>query len=192
MFKEKIKELRENKNISRKELARLLQVSRKLVVKWERGQSIPCKNNLKKICEFFAVNEEILLNREEMQEELKKLDKQRKKVLWFILGLIIPIVLFLISLLPLFSYVGFCLWVQPPKSIFNILFLVNEFIPFLTIAIYLYVFVFSFIYWNKNLKRGNLIQIINISIAVILFIVTVIIVSNYAFDIAYGPVIMWY
>ena len=187
MFKEKLKELRENKNISPKELARQLQVSRKLVVKWERGQSIPCNNDLKKICELFAVNEEILLNREEMQEELKKLDKQRKKVLWFVLGLILPIVFLLISLLPLFTYVGYCMWVLPSLSIFNILFRYNTFITILTISIYLYTFVFSFIYWNVNLKRGKLIQVINIIVVVILFIITVIIVLNYASIIAYGP-----
>ena len=191
MFKEKLKELRESKNISRKALARQLQVSRKLIVKWERGKSIPCNNNLKKICELFAVNEEILLNREEMQAELKKLDNQRKKVLLFVLGLILPIVFLLISLLPLFTYVGYCMWVQPSLSIFNILFRHNTFITILTISFYLYTFVFSFIYWNTNLKRGKLIQVINISLVVILFIITVIIVLNYASIIAYGPVILW-
>lgn len=191
MFKEKIKKLRESNSLSQKELSKKLNISKRKVVKWERGKCIPNEKTLEELCTIFEIASEELLGRKEIIVEIEKLEIKRKKVVWFILGLIIPIVLFLISLLPLFSYVGFCLWVQPPKSIFNILFLVNEFIPFLTIAIYLYVFVFSFIYWNKNLKRGNLIQIINISIAVILFIVTVIIVSNYAVGIAYGP-IMWY
>ena len=45
MFKEKIKKLRESNSLSQKELSKKLNISKRKVVKWERGKCIPNKKN---------------------------------------------------------------------------------------------------------------------------------------------------
>ena len=58
MFKDKLKELREQEGMSQYELADKLFVSRSAIAKWESGNGIPSDVNLEAICEFFGVEEE--------------------------------------------------------------------------------------------------------------------------------------
>ncbi len=46
MFKDKLKELRMNKNLSQYELAEKIFVSRSTIAKWENGNGIPSDANL--------------------------------------------------------------------------------------------------------------------------------------------------
>lgn len=99
MFKDKLKELRMQKGISQYELAENLFVSRSAIAKWENGNGIPSDVNLEAICEFFNVEEEWLLDRGDIKEVVKNLDKKNRKVLLFVLGLVIPLLLILLSIL---------------------------------------------------------------------------------------------
>ncbi len=56
-----IKELRIEKGTSQGDLAEFLNVDRTLVSKWESGQRSPSEEELKKICEYFGVEEEVLI-----------------------------------------------------------------------------------------------------------------------------------
>lgn len=113
---------------------------------------------------------------------VEKLDKKNSKVLWFVLGIVTPLLLMLLSIL------GFFEWRCPgeicpsiyvsPKGILILLAENNIIIAMLVLLIYLYQIVFSIIYWIKDFKNGKLIQIINFALSVVCFIVTFVIAYN--------------
>lgn len=55
-----IRELRELKKISQKDLASFLGVSSTAVVHWENGVTCPNRENTKKLCSFFNISQEQL------------------------------------------------------------------------------------------------------------------------------------
>lgn len=61
IFCERLKELREEQNLSIKQLAKELQVSDAAVSRWERGLRIPSIENLYNIAVFFKVSSDFLL-----------------------------------------------------------------------------------------------------------------------------------
>ena len=67
-----IKELRIEKGTSQGDLAEFLNVDRTLVSKWESGQRTPSEEELKKICEYFGVEEETLIPMTPVPEMLFK------------------------------------------------------------------------------------------------------------------------
>lgn len=71
MFKHKIRDLRNSKNLTQEELAKKIHISRQSISKWENGLSYPTKENLNSICEIFNVKISELLSEEEMVEILK-------------------------------------------------------------------------------------------------------------------------
>ena len=182
MFKDKLKELRIQKGISQYELAEKLFVSRSAIAKWENGNGIPSDVNLETICEFFGVEEEWLLDRKDMKEMVENLDKKNSKVLWFVLGIVIPFLLIVLSILGFFKWdcgdeICISLFV-PNRSVFILLAENNIAIVIFALLVYLYQIVFSFIYWKKDFKNGKLIQIINLAVSLVCFIVTFIIAYN--------------
>ena len=182
MFKDKLKELRIQKGISQYELAEKLFVSRSAIAKWENGNGIPSDVNLEAICEFFGVEEEWLLDRKDIKKMVENLDKKNSKVLWFVLGIVIPLLLIVLSILGFFKWdcgdeICITLFV-PNRSVFTLLEENNIAIVIFALLVYLYQIVFSFIYWKKDFKNGKLIQIINLAVSVICFIVTFIIAYN--------------
>ena len=74
MFKDKLKQLREEAGLSQQSLADKLFVSRSAIAKWENGNGIPSDVNLDAICKFFDVNEEWLLDRKDLKETIKTVD----------------------------------------------------------------------------------------------------------------------
>ena len=182
MFKDKLKELREQKGISQYELADKLFVSRSAIAKWENGNGIPSDVNLEALCRFFGVEEEWILDRKDMKEMVEKLDKKNGKVFWFVLGIVIPFLLIVLSILGFFKWdcgdeICISLFV-PNRSVFILLAENNIAIVIFALLVYLYQIVFSFIYWKKDFKNGKLIQIINLAVSVVCFIVTFIIAYN--------------
>ena len=182
MFKDKLKELRIQKGISQYELAEKLFVSRSAIAKWENGKGIPSDVNLEAICEFLGVEEEWLLDRKDIKKMVENLDKKNSKVLWFVLGIVTPLLLMLISILGLFEWrcpgeICPAIYVSP-KGILILLAENNIIIAMLVLLIYLYQIVFSIIYWIKDFKNGKLIQIINFALSVVCFIVTFVIAYN--------------
>ena len=85
MFKDKLKQLRENKNLSQQELADIVFVSRSAIAKWENGNGIPSSVNLKAICDYFGVEELWLLDRDELKDNIGEMtDKQKQiKIIFF-------------------------------------------------------------------------------------------------------------
>lgn len=63
MIGEIIKELRKEKNLSQKELAKNLGVSQKAIDFWERGVNEPKASYIVKMADFFDVSADFLLGR---------------------------------------------------------------------------------------------------------------------------------
>ena len=71
---EKIQMMRTEHNLSQKELAEKLGVSRQAIAKWETNRGIPDIENLKRIAQLFDVSIDYLVNEEEsIQEHVMKL-----------------------------------------------------------------------------------------------------------------------
>ena len=68
MFKDKLKKLKEEKEITQQELADKIFVTRSAVAKWEQGRGIPNPESMKLLSEFFNIQEEELMNREDTIE----------------------------------------------------------------------------------------------------------------------------
>ena len=73
MFKDKLRQLRKDNNLTQEALANVICVSRSAINKWEQGNGIPSDVNLKSLCEHFNVTEEWLLDREDLKEYIKTL-----------------------------------------------------------------------------------------------------------------------
>lgn len=186
MFKDKLKELREKEELSQQALADKLFVSRSAIAKWENGNGIPSDVNLESICKFFDVDEEWLLDRKDMKDVVEKLDNKNNKVLWFVLGIVTPLLLIILSLLAFFVWKceGICPAIYiPPKGIFFILAEENYgFIVLIAMLIYIYQLSFSFFFQKFTIKNGKLIQIINLCLSIVCYIVTFIIAYNLALN----------
>lgn len=81
MFREQLKNLRKQHNITQEQLAAIVGVERSSVGKWE-GKSgvIPSSEILNKLANFFDVSVDYLLGRTDVPKEARALDEQLKGV----------------------------------------------------------------------------------------------------------------
>lgn len=69
----KLKKYRKQKGITQEELAELLDVSNKSILKWELGKGYPSKKNMIKISEILDISLEVLMIEEQTEDNrLKK------------------------------------------------------------------------------------------------------------------------
>ncbi len=61
----RLKELRKEKGITQKELAKLVNKSETGVASWEQGLSEPCINDIRLLCRIFDVSADYLLGLDE-------------------------------------------------------------------------------------------------------------------------------
>ena len=61
IFCERLKELRNENNLSAKKLAQILNVSDSTVIRWEKEEIVPSIEHLKNIAQFFNVSADYLL-----------------------------------------------------------------------------------------------------------------------------------
>lgn len=69
-FRDKIKELREEKGLSQQAVADSIYVSRSAVAKWENGLGLPSKESLRLLSEFYNIDENDLLKEQIYEKEL--------------------------------------------------------------------------------------------------------------------------
>ncbi len=67
---DKIASLRKQNNLSQDHLADALGVARNTVSRWESGSVIPSVETLKKLCEYFNIGMEALIDKNQPEEEL--------------------------------------------------------------------------------------------------------------------------
>lgn len=60
-FSERLKELRQEKNISTRTLASAIGVSNSIISKWEKGQRTPSIDNLYSLAVYFGVSADFLI-----------------------------------------------------------------------------------------------------------------------------------
>lgn len=60
-FSERLKELRQEKNLSTRALAQAIGVSNSVISKWEKGQRVPSIDNLYNLAVFFGVSSDFLI-----------------------------------------------------------------------------------------------------------------------------------
>ena len=65
MFGTKLKELRQEKGITQKNLAIKLECNQSMIVRWERGECEPTESYIKKAAIFFDVSTDYLLGLED-------------------------------------------------------------------------------------------------------------------------------
>lgn len=193
MFKDKLRQLRKDNNLTQEALANVICVSRSAINKWEQGNGIPSDVNLKSLCEHFNVTEEWLLDREDLKEYIKN-DRKHNKLSLIIstVGIILPILFILLTFLGFFSFKcsapNACLLIYiPPKSIFDYLG-AGVILPIIIYSITLSISFINIIQIVKEEKTKNLIitNLIFILISLLLFIVTFIISSFIAVENSFG------
>lgn len=64
-FSNRFKELRKQKEINQKELAKILEVSQAQISMWENGINEPTVTNIIKICDYFNVCADYLIGRQD-------------------------------------------------------------------------------------------------------------------------------
>lgn len=193
MFKDKLRQLRKDNNLTQEALANVICVSRSAINKWEQGNGIPSDVNLKSLCEHFNVTEEWLLDREDLKEYIKN-DRKHNKLSLIIstVGIILPILFILLTFLGFFSFKcsapNACLLIYiPPKSIFDYLG-AGVIFPIIIYSITLSISFINIIQIVKEEKTKKLIitNLIFILISLLLFIVTFIIASFIAVENSFG------
>lgn len=170
MFKDKLKQLREEKGLTQKELGEKIYVSRSAICKWEMGNGVPSDVNIDALCKFFNVDEEWLLDRNDMKEMVHKLQKNKIDI-FSIIDIILPLFFIFVSCLPIYSFKCgdgqscIAIYIQP-KSMFSSL---NIFM-IIPLSIYLYTLIVSILYMCKVFKNGKTLLVINMIISIICFI----------------------
>lgn len=191
MFKVKLKELRENKNISQYQLAERIHVSRGSISKWERGIGIPSKCNLETLCDYFEVSEEYLLDREDLYQELNKREKIKSNFLYHLPVIFLSFILLILTAVELFVFVREGIHIadsryHPNLSILSVL----QGWSLIPIGIYIIVIIFNvlFIYntWEMSNKTRLIITIVSCVLVLTCYVTSFIISYNIVKPYNYG------
>ncbi|AKC63139.1 DNA-binding protein [Clostridium sporogenes] len=81
MFGDRLKELREEKEMTQEELGKLLNVSRQTISGYEAGAIEPSISNLIKLANIFNISLDYLLGRTKERYNLNLKDKKNKELL---------------------------------------------------------------------------------------------------------------
>lgn len=84
-LKNKIQELRKNKNLSQEKLAEMLKISRQAVAKWETGENTPDIGNLVELSYIFNVSLDRLLKDEECADKFNTIDYKENEIIDFLI-----------------------------------------------------------------------------------------------------------
>lgn len=76
-FKDRLKKLREEKNLTRKELADKLQLTYWALSKYETGERFPDPETLNKIADFFNVSLDYLMGRTDIKDPIANIAAHR-------------------------------------------------------------------------------------------------------------------
>jgi transcriptional regulator with XRE-family HTH domain len=93
-FNKKLIYLRNNKNLTQKQLAERLNVSRATISGWETGRNVPDLEMVVKICDFFRVSLDYMLRSDKKTLKRISMSKKKKNILIIIIIILLLIVLF--------------------------------------------------------------------------------------------------
>ena len=140
-FKDKLKALREEHELTQQQLADTIYVSRSAVAKWESGRGVPNEAALEALAELFQIGQEELLTVSERRAFRRG---RRARYIAAGFGVVLPVLFFVFCTLPLFRYgIKPGQWPQvlmPPLSAFD---MCGSFLRILLIAVSVAATVFS-------------------------------------------------
>ncbi|MFW5894877.1 MAG: helix-turn-helix domain-containing protein [Bacillota bacterium] len=91
-----IRDLRQEKGITQKDLARILHVSDKTISKWECGKSVPDIEMLKTLSEHFNVSVHTFFESSiKEKNETHALEERLKRLMWVAATFLVPLLLFI-------------------------------------------------------------------------------------------------
>lgn len=95
MFKDNLKKLREEANLTQEELAEKLFVSRSAVAKWEQGRGIPRNETIEEIAKVFNVSINTFYQQDEPQKVIENIERYNKRniILSYLGSLLVIIIL---------------------------------------------------------------------------------------------------
>ena len=80
----RLKELREDKNITQNELAKAIKTTQTNIGRWEKGLNEPSSSNVVALCNYFQCSADYLLGREDdfgIQEKISNLSLKEQRLL---------------------------------------------------------------------------------------------------------------
>ena len=179
MFKDKLKELRTNHHLTQEDLGNIIHVSRSLISKWELGNGLPTQESLEKLCSYFQIDEEYLLDRESLKNEIEDINKNKFSNGIATISIIASTLFIIISLLKIYYYEdslgAFSSIYYPPISIFTCL---SPF-SYLLIGIYLFnlfislAYLYRWLTWSR--KKQKILIYIFTSLTIVCFITSFIV-----------------
>ena len=89
-FQEKLKMLRQKKGLSQAALAKNIYVSRSAIAKWESGLGTPSATNLQALCTYFGVEEEWLMSRNDLKQQVGLTRSRSKILILALLAIVVP------------------------------------------------------------------------------------------------------
>lgn len=79
MFPQRLKELRENKKMTQKELGKTMNASYQTIGSWERGERQPSYETVSQLADFFGVTTDYLYGRTDIEKNPYKLSTKETK-----------------------------------------------------------------------------------------------------------------
>ena len=190
MFSEKLKELRESKNLSQYELAEIIHVSRAAISKWEIGNGLPSDVNLESLCKYFDVSEDALIGYGDYKKEIKEIMNKNTLFLLSGIGILLMISFIVLSLIPIYYFrPSFSSFRPENESIISAVDVLGVF-PILTYSItgcISVLFLFDFVKISIKKKKTLILSMILLSVLlfIIYFVLSYLIVKDKNFSLFY-------
>lgn len=152
-----LKKAREKKNISQKEVARILNISRQSISKWENNRNLPDIDNLVRLSEIYEISIDELLKNDTLVDQsetvMHQVRKQMNNYEWLLL-LILCVLLSLAVPLGLI-FVPFILFRNKKNTVYKKLIIFACIICILINIYCLFVYVGDYIHMQQEIEVIN-------------------------------------
>ena len=111
--------LRQKKGLSQAALAKNIYVSRSAIAKWESGLGTPSASNLQALCTFFGVEEEWLMSRNDLKQQVDLTHARTKILILALLAIAVPVTGLLLGHCITFTARRSVSLYYPPLSLFG-------------------------------------------------------------------------
>lgn len=148
-FRDKLQQLRKQKNLTQEEVADMLFVSRTAISKWESGRGYPSIDSLKAISALFSVSIDNLLSGEELISLAEAENEEKTRTLHYLVFGILDCMMAILFFFPLFGQQG-------EGMIYNVSLLVLTGVPAYVRVPYILIVIVTVIFGVAMLALQNL------------------------------------
>lgn len=148
-FRDKLQQLRKQKNLTQEEVADMLFVSRTAISKWESGRGYPSIDSLKAISALFSVSIDNLLSGEELISLAEAENEEKTRTLHYLVFGILDCMMAILFFFPLFGQQG-------EGMIYNVSLLVLTGVPAYVRVPYILIVIITVIFGVAMLALQNL------------------------------------